>query len=208
MPHELPILLATSNRHKLHEVAAVLRPAGVELAGLDSLAVPVAEPIEDQPTFEANALLKARYYARATKRLCLADDSGLEVDALDGAPGVLSARYAGADGPRPVIDQANNARLLDELSHVPDAQRTARFVCVMALCDAKRTLVVVRGAVEGVILTKPRGTSGFGYDPLFYLPDPGVSVAELTCEQKNAISHRGQAARLMLAELTRLGLAR
>ena len=208
MPHELPILLATSNQHKLHEVAAVLGPAGVELDGLDSLATPVPEPVEDQPTFEGNALLKARYYAQATKRLCLADDSGLEVDALDGAPGVLSARYAGADGARPVIDQANNARLLNELRHMPDAQRTARFVCVMALCDAERTLAVVRGTVEGTILTEPRGTSGFGYDPLFYLPDLGLSVAELTTERKNAISHRGQAARLMLAELSRLGLAR
>ena len=202
-----PILLATGNRHKLAEVRPVLEPAGVRLEGLDSLDRSIPEPVEDQPTFAGNAELKARYYARQTGRVCLADDSGLVVDALHGEPGVYSARYAGVSGDRAEADAANNAKLLRALRDVPEDQRTARFVCVMALCSPDKTLAIVQGEVAGRILLAPRGVSGFGYDPVFYLPDLGYTAAQLTQEQKNAISHRGRAARELLTALRRLGSA-
>jgi XTP/dITP diphosphohydrolase len=176
----------------------------------------IPEPHEDQLTFEGNALLKARYYALATGLCCLADDSGLEVDALGGAPGVLSARFAGVHGERKVVDPANNKLLLERLRDVPPERRGARFVCAMALIDpaagsrggeSGRVLAEVRGVVEGRILGpdgvdhRGRGTGGFGYDPLFLIPELGLTTAELSAEQKNAISHRGRAARLMWREM-------
>ena len=196
------ILFATGNPHKLEEVAAVLGPLGVRITGLDAVAQTFEEPVEDGHTFLANAVIKARYYAQHTRRPCLADDSGLVVDALGGEPGVRSARYAELAGPRRVVDPANNAKLLEKLRGVPDEQRTARFVCVMVLADSHRTWAVTRGTIEGRIAHEPRGANGFGYDPLFILPGRGVTTAELPPEQKNAISHRGQAAR-MLADLLR-----
>lgn len=216
----MKVLLASSNPHKVQEISAVWQslaqqggsPA-VELVGLDALDRSIDEPVEDQPTFEANAVLKARYYAQATSMLTLADDSGLEVDALGGEPGVRSARYAGVSGPREVVDKANNRLLIDRLADTPASQRTARFVCVMALVapEDKRpdqpgaVLAVVRGSVDGRILTgdeagpdvRGRGEHGFGYDPLFFVAEPGKTTAELSPDQKNAISHRGRAARLM-----------
>ena len=198
------ILFATSNPHKLDEVAAVLGPLGVRVEGLASIGTTIEEPVEDGRTFIANALLKARYYAEKTGRVCLADDSGLVVDALGGEPGVHSARYAGLAGPRSVVDPANNAKLLDRLRGVPDNQRTARFVCIMAMADGCQTWAVTRGVVEGRIGHVPRGANGFGYDPLFILPDRGVTTAELPPAEKNTISHRGQAARAMAQLLRRL----
>jgi len=207
----------------------------VELVSLSDLGLVISEPVEDEPTFEGNALKKARYYAQASGMLCLADDSGLEVDALGGEPGVRSARYAGVSGPRAVVDPANNKLLLQRLESVPAVRRTARFVCAMALSGslpwenssspargAATNLVagqwpgiVVRGTVEGRILlpeecadpTQPwrgRGSSGFGYDPLFYFPERGQTTAELSAADKNAISHRGNASRLMWKEIARL----
>jgi len=205
MPPAGPILMATSNTHKLAEVRAVFEPAGVGLEGLDRLGRSIAEPVEDQPTFAGNAELKARYYAQRTGRWCLADDSGLIVDALNGEPGVRSARYAGASGTRAQIDAANNARLLRELAGVPELLRTARFVCVMALCEPGRTLTVVQGEVAGRILLEPRGDNGFGYDPLFFVPELGLTAAQMPPRQKNAISHRGRAARKLLEALRALG---
>jgi XTP/dITP diphosphohydrolase len=210
----IQILLATSNPHKVDEIRAAfvaLRTAAsprVELVGLDSLKQKIAEPVEDQPTFEGNAFLKARYYARETNLICLADDSGLEVDALAGAPGVKSARYAGLEGPRSVVDPANNALLLRNLAGTPAEERHARFVCSMALCIPGRAapVAVVRGTVEGLILgpdEPPRGTNGFGYDPLFYVSDLDKTTAELTQEEKNRISHRGAASRRMWEEICR-----
>ncbi len=198
MKLDQPILFASGNAHKLDEVRGALAPAGLTIDGLDLLQ-PIEEPVEDQPTFEGNAILKAMYYSKQTGRICLADDSGLMVDALGGKPGVLSARYAGVTGaPRNEVDAANNAKLLDALRDVSDNQRTARFVCCMALCDADNVLVQVRGEVVGSILTEPRGRNGFGYDPLFCVAKLGRTAAELEPAEKNAISHRGEACRLML----------
>ncbi|MCC7146750.1 MAG: non-canonical purine NTP pyrophosphatase [Phycisphaeraceae bacterium] len=214
----MTILLATSNPHKLAEIAAVLGD-GAGLLSLGDMGRAIAEPVEDQPTFAGNALLKARYYARAFGLLCLADDSGLEVDALGGEPGVLSARYSGRTGPRGVVDPANNRLLLEKLADVPIARRGARFVCAMTLCSPEQSepLAEVRGVIEGRILTAPeaadpsqpergRGDNGFGYDPIFFVPALGKTTAELAPADKNAISHRGQATRLMAAHLRRLGL--
>ncbi len=227
----MQILLASSNPHKVAEIQAVweeLRrgkpdaPA-IDLIGLDTLGKRIREPVEDQPTFEANAILKATYYARKTKLPCLADDSGLEVDALNGEPGVRSARYAGVTGPRTIVDPANNQRLMQNLSDLPAEKRTARFVCAMALHASEISKLksqipnplVARGTIEGRILTpaeanrRPdgsfpgRGTNGFGYDPLFFVPSLGQTTAELTPAEKNRISHRGRAARKMWEQLTR-----
>jgi len=195
------IVFATGNPGKRNEVAAVLADLGIEVVGLDALHLDIDEPIEDQPTFAGNAVLKARHYAAATGRLVLADDSGLEVDALGGAPGVISARYAGVEGARDVVDPANNAKLLRELQGVPDTQRTARFVCVMALCDDRLTHLITRGEIEGRIIHEPRGVNGFGYDPLFLVPHLGRTTAELPAHEKNAISHRGQATRRLVEAL-------
>ena len=215
------ILFATSNPHKVEEVLAIWRTlqsqADVEadLVGLDTVAVAGDEPVEDARTFEGNASIKAAHYAHATGMLCLADDSGLEVDALGGAPGVYSARYAGVTGERAAVDRANNALLMRNLGETPTEQRTARFVCAMALHDGReggdpdQPLAVTRGTFEGRIIgpgESPRGKNGFGYDPLFYLPDRSKTSAELPPEQKNAISHRAEAARLMWGHIQELHL--
>ena len=156
--HVAALLAATSNPHKLEEIRAVLAPLGVAVRSLeDAGAGGVPEPIEDAETFAGNAEIKADAYARATGRVCLADDSGLEVDALGGAPGVRSARYAGAEGDRAERDAANNAKLLRELEGVPDAERTARFVCAMCVADAEgRVLAASRGEFPGVVGREPR----------------------------------------------------
>ncbi|MFK7789610.1 MAG: non-canonical purine NTP pyrophosphatase, partial [Phycisphaeraceae bacterium] len=169
---------------------------------------------EDQDSFEGNALLKARYYANASGRPCMADDSGLEVDALGGAPGVISARYSGATGGRDIVDPANNKKLIEELSDTPTDQRTARFVCAVAVAwpDDVREPIQVRGTFEGRIITPDqaddpakthagRGGNGFGYDPLFWVEDRSCTSAELSPDAKNAISHRGDATRKLLAVL-------
>jgi len=199
------LLFATSNPHKIDEVRAILAPLGVEIDGLDSFAQQIPEPVEDGNTFEANARIKAIAYARATGMTCLADDSGLEVDALGGRPGVHSARFAGVGHTRAERDNANNTKLLRELTDVPPDRRTARFVCAMCLADSRgHILAETRGEFPGVIIDQPRGSNGFGYDPLLFLPDRGCTSAELTAEEKNARSHRGAAARLMAEHLLRL----
>ncbi len=157
----MQILLATSNPHKRDEILAIFEACGahgqIELATLADLETSIEEPIEDGSTFEANALIKARYYAAATERRCLADDSGLEVDALDGEPGVRSARYSGTEGERATVDLANNRLVLEKLEGTPAAQRTARFVCAMVLCDppseGEQVLAAVRGTMEGRLIT-------------------------------------------------------
>ncbi|WP_040683147.1 XTP/dITP diphosphatase [Thermosinus carboxydivorans] len=190
------IVVATRNAGKVAEITAALADLPVTLRSLrDFGAVPDA--VEDGDTFEANAVLKAKHYARYTGMACLADDSGLEVDALGGAPGVFSARYAGEGAG----DAANNAKLLRELAGVPAHRRSARFRCVLAFLDEDGTLLVTEGTCEGIILEQPRGTGGFGYDPLLYLPELGKTVAELTIAEKNAVSHRGKALRQMAAML-------
>ncbi|MCA9634025.1 MAG: RdgB/HAM1 family non-canonical purine NTP pyrophosphatase [Myxococcales bacterium] len=199
------ILFATSNPGKIREVTEVLGPLGVEVVGLDSLESIPEEPEETETTFEGNARLKALYYAKTTNYRCLAEDSGLEVDALDGAPGVFSARYAGAQGTREEKDQANNKKLLGALVNIPMEQRTARFVCAMCVADPDGSIVAeTQGRYEGLVADGPRGSGGFGYDPLLYLPDVGKTSAELSPEDKNARSHRGHAARALAKLLERL----
>jgi XTP/dITP diphosphohydrolase len=196
-----PVLIATSNPGKLRDFAGAATPMGIAIEPLPSFAsIPGA--VEDGLTFEANARKKAEYYSKyCPGKIILADDSGLEVDALGGAPGVHSARYA-ADQPHLVgnntDDQANNARLIRELRKIPPEQRTARFVCVIAAARDGKILNVFRGQAEGLLLDSPRGSGGFGYDPLFYFPSIQKTFADLTPEEKAQYSHRGAAFRLFL----------
>jgi len=201
------IVLATRNSGKLREIRQVLSGLEVEVIGLDAFPG-IGEPEETGSTFAENARHKASYYASATGCWCLADDSGIVVDALDGRPGVLSARYAsdrrspGAD--KAEIDQANNRKLLEEMANVPAGKRTARFVCHLALSDGESFPVEATGQVEGKIALEPAGENGFGYDPIFIPNGTGCTMAELTAEQKNAISHRGKAVRRFAALLEAL----
>ncbi|MAB84044.1 MAG: non-canonical purine NTP pyrophosphatase [Phycisphaerae bacterium] len=196
------ILLATSNPHKLDEVRAVLGPLGFEVSSLDDVPGSHPEPVEDADTFEGNARIKAVEYARSTSLRCLADDSGLEVDALHGAPGVHSARYAGVDGDRADRDGANNDKLLAALADVPDELRSARFVCCMCLADPDGSIVAeTRGTFDGTVIRTPAGENGFGYDPLLFIPELGCTSAELPPHEKNARSHRGDATRKMAERL-------
>jgi XTP/dITP diphosphohydrolase len=191
------LVVATANPGKLAEIRAILADLDVELVPMTELGVP--SPPEDGASFEDNALLKARACAAATGLVALADDSGLEVDALAGAPGVWSARYAG----EPADDAANNARLLAELADVPPERRTARFVCAAAAVAPDGREVVVRGTMEGRIADQPRGVHGFGYDPLFVsdAAGDGRTNAELAPAEKDAISHRGAAFRALRTRL-------
>ena len=208
------ILLATSNPGKLREIRATMGDLAVQWITLKDLPATLEPAAETGDTFAANAIQKASYYSRAAGELAgssplwtLADDSGLEVDWLGGAPGVRSARYAGLDSDevgREKADAANNARLIRELADVPESQRTARFRCALALVDGDRVLAETSGVVEGRILLAPRGQNGFGYDPLFFIDAMNCTTAELAEEQKNAISHRGQAVRAMHPLLERI----
>jgi XTP/dITP diphosphohydrolase len=195
------VLIATTNPGKLRDFAGAASPLGIEIEALPNFAsIPIA--VEDGLTFEANARKKAEYYSSyAPGEIVLADDSGLEVDALGGAPGVHSARYA-ADQPHLVgnntDDQANNARLIRELRNVRPDKRTARFVCVIVAARDGKTLSEFRGQGEGILLDLPRGSNGFGYDPLFYFPSIQKTFAELTPEEKAKYSHRGAAFRRFL----------
>lgn len=189
------VVLATRNRGKLVEIVRLLGEsiARARLVTIDEIA-PTARLDEDGDTFEANALQKARMASAATGRPAIADDSGLEVDALGGAPGVYSARYAG----EPSDDARNNAKLLDALKDIPVENRSARFRCVAAYVDPARGIELVRnGACEGEVLTSPRGTLGFGYDPLFLVPRLGKTMAELPIDEKNQLSHRAAAFRAL-----------
>ena len=191
----MKILCATGNPGKLRE----FRLAG-ELLGVDVEALPglksIAAPEETGATFEENARLKAEYYSRFTTDLLFADDSGLEVDALGGEPGVYSARYAGEHA----TDEQNNRLVVERLGDNP--HRTARFVCVIALARGGETVATFRGEVEGELLHEARGPAGFGYDPLFYYPPFGCSFGEVDGEKKFGVSHRGNAVRAMLKYLS------
>lgn len=188
------LLIATANKSKVREFREMLGSDRYEWMDLSSCP-PVPEAQETGKTFRANACLKASLYAKHLGVWALADDSGLVVDALKGNPGVLSARWAlvNASGKG---DAANNATLLRQLKDVPDEQRTARFVCCLALADEQgRVLLTSQASVEGRIIHQARGDGGFGYDPLFLVPELGKTTAELPPEQKHAISHRGRALR-------------
>jgi XTP/dITP diphosphohydrolase len=190
------LLVATLNPGKVREISAALAPTGIEVCGLDSLEErPDIE--ETGTTFEENARLKAEGYSRRTELPVLADDSGLEVDALGGAPGVHSARYGGSRVP----DEERNRKLLAALEDVEPERRTARFRCVLALARKGRTLATFEGVIEGRLLSAPRGHNGFGYDPLFFHPESGCTTAELTTEEKQHVSHRGQAIAAFLEAL-------
>jgi XTP/dITP diphosphohydrolase len=184
----MTVVVATSNPGKLREFRQALAPAGLEVAGFEALDhVPAVE--ETGATFEENARRKAEACSRHTGLLVLADDSGLEVDALGGAPGVLSARYGGEG-----LDDAGRVQvLLAALRATPPEHRTARFVCVIVAARGGRQVGCWRGRVEGVILDAPRGRGGFGYDPVFFHPPSGCTFAELDVEAKRRVSHRGRA---------------
>ena len=192
------IVLATTNRGKLNELRNMFGGWAVKVRGLEEFG-PLDEAEETGATFAQNARQKALHYSNLLQQCVLADDSGLQVDALEQAPGVYSARFAGVDGPE--RDKANNKKLLKLLNGVPDEKRTARFYCSLCMCSSQEILVEVGGFLEGIIITEPRGDNGFGYDPIFYLPEKGKTVAELTDEEKNAISHRGQALGKLLSQL-------
>jgi XTP/dITP diphosphohydrolase len=194
------IFLASRNAKKLAEMSRILAVhlPGVEVVGLDDVA-PYDEPVEDEPTFAGNALLKARAGLASTGLPSVADDSGLCVDALNGMPGVLSARWSGRPGTdRRAADERNNALLLDQLHDVPDDRRGAHFTCAVAFCAPGIEPVVVDGRMDGRIIHETRGSGGFGYDVLFEaLEFPGRTTAELDPPDKDSISHRGRALRAM-----------
>jgi XTP/dITP diphosphohydrolase len=194
------LVVATRNAGKVREIHEMLAGlGGYEVVGPAELGIPESpeeDAVEAFDTFEENALAKARYFSRMTGALCLADDSGICVDALGGAPGVRSRRFAAPDAARGEgQDQANNRHLLALLADVPDERRTARYVCAAALAWPDGRELVRTGTCGGLLLRAPRGTGGFGYDPLFYLEEEGMTFGELPAARKNALSHRGRAVR-------------
>jgi XTP/dITP diphosphohydrolase len=202
--------VATSNPGKLRDFAAAAELAGEEiiLEPLPGLAE-IPAPPEEEPTFEGNAIAKALYYSlQCAGRLVVADDSGLEVDSLNGAPGVRSARFAEdagfVDREGLSVDHRNNRFLLQSMKGVPDAARLGRYRCVLAAAQDGKIIATAEGTVEGSILTEPRGQSGFGYDPLFYLPGLGKTMAELEPGTKLTFSHRGRALRALLLRLIKM----
>lgn len=191
------IVLASHNSHKLREFRSLLeREFGLKVSGLDSFSI-TPDVVEDGETFEANAIKKAKAVANAVKLPVIADDSGLAVDALGGAPGIYSARYAGEHG----NDAANNRKLLDELRSVPLEKRGAKFVCALALILPDHAPIVVHGECLGSIAFSPRGTHGFGYDPLFVLKNYEVTMAQLPPEAKDKVSHRAKAIEALAEQL-------
>jgi XTP/dITP diphosphohydrolase len=193
----MKLLVATTNLGKLAEMERLLRACGIELAAPDH----IAAPCEIGQSFQENALLKARHYNSLAGMPTIAEDSGLEVEALGGAPGPLSARYAGESA----SDADRIAKLLSELRGVPPPKRAARFVSAIAFCSKGIEGVFV-GSVYGLILGEPRGLGGFGYDPVFYYEPFGRTFAELTAEEKSAVSHRGRALRSLLYWMKQSGL--
>lgn len=191
------LVLASNNKGKVREFNALLSDVGVEVFPQEYFNIPSVE--ETGLTFVENAILKARAACQATTLPALADDSGLEVDALQGAPGIYSARFAGENA----TDEQNNQLLLEKLKETPKEQRTARYQCVLVYMRhaLDPTPLICQGTWEGTILFEPRGTNGFGYDPLFYVADYNCSAAELAPEIKNILSHRGQALRLLHQKL-------
>lgn len=184
------LLLATTNEHKLNEFRAIFQDLPLTLLSLRDVHLDM-DVEETGTTFAENATIKAQAYARAAHMLSLADDSGLEIDALGGAPGIYSARFAGRETPY----EERFTLLLARLQDMPPPQRTARFRCVIALAEPAGYTRVVEGTIEGVISERPRGENGFGYDPIFLVPELGMTTAEMAPEEKNRISHRGRAAR-------------
>jgi XTP/dITP diphosphohydrolase len=194
------LLVATNNPGKLEEYRSLLRDLPLEITSLRDEEIDL-EPEETGSTFEENAILKARAFARRSGLTALADDSGLEIDQLDGAPGVLSARYAGTGRGE---DVRRYELVLHQLAEVPRTERTARFRCVIAIATPDGQVETAEGTINGIIAYEPRGEGGFGYDPIFYIPEFDGTMAELPAETKNRISHRARAAQAALPIILRL----
>lgn len=186
------VIFATSNEGKMKEVRSILEDLGMEVLSMKEAGIQV-KVVEDGSTFEENAVIKAAEIAKKCGEIVLADDSGLEVDYLNKEPGIYSARYMGED----TSYKIKNQNLIDRLEGVEDEKRTARFVCAIAAAFPDGTVEVTRGTIEGRIGYEEKGDNGFGYDPIFYVPEYGCTTAELTLEQKNESSHRGKALRKM-----------
>ena len=201
----MKLLVATRSAHKLEEIRNILAPVtGLELIGLEEAGIPVSDEedgLEPHETFEENALSKAHYFHRLSGLPTVSDDSGLAVDALGGAPGVRSKRFAPGDAAGLERDRANNDHLLERLRGVPETERTARYVCVVALVEADSRPRTFRGEVEGRIAEVPSGEGGFGYDPLFHVPELGRTFGDASPREKHARSHRGRAFRALAAAL-------
>ena len=186
----MKVIMATGNMDKVREIRQILEGSDIEILSMKDAGID-ADIEETGSSFEENAAIKAQYIRDLTGHITIADDSGLEIDYLDGAPGIYSSRFMGEDTS---YDQ-KNAAILEKLADVPDEKRGARFVCAMAIAYPSGETKVVKGVMEGRIAWEIAGSEGFGYDPIFYLPERGCTSAQLTPEQKNAISHRGQALR-------------
>ena len=191
------IIIATKNKGKAKDFEALFGPLGYKVLTLHDVAEEM-DVEETGSTFEENALLKATALADHLQTMVISDDSGLEVDALDGRPGIYSARYAGEEK----SDEANIDKVLEELKDVEEADRTARFVCAIAVASPTMEPVTVRGTCEGVIARERKGSNGFGYDPIFFVPSENKMMAELSAEEKGAISHRGNALKKLSSKLT------
>lgn len=197
------IVFATGNKNKMVEVKAILQDLGKEIISMKDAGIDI-DIVEDGTTFEENALIKAKAVAEHIDAIVLADDSGLEVDYINKEPGIFSARYCGEDTPYSIKNQI----IMDRVKDAPEDQRTARFVCAIAavvpMPDGTKKELVVRGNFEGEIAHESAGENGFGYDPIFYVPEYGCTSAEMTMEQKNELSHRGKALRMMKEELRKI----
>ncbi len=189
-------IAATKNKGKIKEISEILKDFPYEVLSMESVGLNI-DIEETGSTFEENALIKASEISRITGETVMADDSGLEVDFLNGAPGIYSSRFAGENA----TDEEKNKKLLDMLKDVPFEKRAARFVCVIAVVFPDGSNFTVKGTCEGYISNEPNGTNGFGYDPLFYVPEYQMTTAQMVSEMKHEISHRGKALRLMVNEL-------
>ena len=190
------IVFATGNKGKIKEIQMILADLGVEVITMKEAGIEI-DIVEDGKTYEENAMIKARAVAKHTDAIVMADDSGLEIDYLNNEPGIYSARYMGEE----TSYRIKNANLIERLNGVPDEQRTARFVCAIAAVLPDGRELTTRGIIEGRIGYEEKGTNGFGYDPIFYVPRFGKTTAELSEEEKNQVSHRGNALMLMKEEL-------
>lgn len=197
METQTKIIVATGNEGKMAEIRQILGSENIVFSSLKDEGLLDIEIIEDGKTFEENAIIKARKISDITGKMVLADDSGLEVDYLDKAPGIYSARYMGEETPYSV----KNQHIIDQLEGVEDEKRSARFVCVIACAFPDGRNITTRGVIEGRIGYEEKGTNGFGYDPIFYVPELGCTTSELSPEEKNKISHRGRALTAMYKEL-------
>lgn len=186
------MIFATGNQEKMKEIKMILEGLGVPVVSMKEAGI-TAEIEENGSTFEENAIIKAKTIMELTGEPVLADDSGLEIDYMNGAPGIYSARYMGEDTSYDI----KNGAILSQLEGIPDEKRTARFVCVIACAMPDGSILTSKGTMEGIIGHEIRGNNGFGYDPIFYLPDCGCTSAELSPDQKNDLSHRGKALRVM-----------